>query len=192
MLDQQKCSLVDVLSQYQIIPVIDDRTRFQAALVVSAHNAVVIRHCDLFEIKPLCQQSSHQGYQLYINTDHMNGIYPDVVGLQHLIDEFSISGIISTNPKVLALGKTLGLETIFHIFVADITGLASAIDLADPTSIDLFDVSPVLVVPSIASLLATMLPRPFIASGLISTRRQVQAVIEAGALGVAVSQPELW
>jgi glycerol-3-phosphate responsive antiterminator len=40
--------------------------------------------------------------------------------------------------------------------------------------------------------LATPLPLPFVASGLIYTAAQVQAVLRCGALGVAVSRPELW
>ncbi len=192
MLAQTKRSLIEILSQDKIIPVVENRTQFLTALTISGHTAIFIRHCDLFEIKSLCQQASQHGYTLSINVDHINGIYPDVVGLRYLIEQFHITGITSTNLKVLTLGKMLGLNTILHIFAADSTGLGSALEMVDANIVDLFDVSPALVVPSISGTLTTLLPHPFIASGLISTHRQIQAVLQAGARGVAVIQPELW
>jgi glycerol uptake operon antiterminator len=192
MLTQTKRSLVEILERNKVIPVVESRTQFLTALTVPGHSVIFIRHCDLFEIKSLCQQAAQQNYAIYINVDHINGIYPDIAGLQYLNEQFHITGIISTSLKVLMLGKVLGLQTVFHIFAADSTGLGSAIEMIDTTSIDLFDVSPALVVPSISIALKNLLPRPFIASGLISTRRQIQAVLQAGALGVAVIQPELW
>jgi glycerol-3-phosphate responsive antiterminator len=192
MLAQTKRSLVEVLSRNKVIPVVENRAQFLTALTMSGHNVIFIRHCDLFDIKSLCQQASHQGYALYINVDHINGIHPDAAGLQYLIEQFHIAGIASANLKVLTLGKTLGLHTILHIFAADSTGLESATEMVNTSAIDLFNVSPALVVPSISAMLTTLLPRPFITSGLISTRRQIQAVLQAGALGVVVIQPELW
>jgi glycerol-3-phosphate responsive antiterminator len=56
--------------------------------------------------------------------------------------------------------------------------------------VDLLDISPALVVPYVIPYLAT--PLPFIASGLANTSQQVQAILRAGALGVAVIRNELW
>src|SRR5947208_1243715 len=56
----------------------------------------------------------------------------------------------------------------------------------------LLHVSPSLVIPYIVPSLTKLLPLPFIASGLISTPQQVQAVLRSGASAVAVSRPELW
>ncbi len=192
MLAQTKRSLVEALSRNKVIPVVENRTQLLTALTMPGHAVIFIRHCDLFDLKPLCQQAVHQGYALYVNVDHINGIHPDAAGLQYLSEHFHITGIISANLKVLTAGKTLGLQTILQIFAADSTGLSSAIEMINPTAVDFFNVSPALVVPSIAEALTTLLPRPFIASGLISTKRQIQAALQAGALGVVVMQPELW
>jgi glycerol uptake operon antiterminator len=192
MLTQTKRSLAEALSRNKVIPVVENRTQFLTALTMSGRTVIFIRHCDLFELKSLCQQAQHQGYALYINVDHISGIHPDVAGLQYLIEQFHITGIISANQKILTSGKTLGLETILQIFAADSTGLGSAVEMLQTANVDYFNVSPALVVPSISEALTTLLPRPFIASGLISTRRQIQTVLQAGALGVVVMQPDLW
>lgn len=192
MLAQTKHSLREALSRNKVIPVVENRAQFLTALTMSAHHVLFLRNCDLFDLKALCQQAAQQGYLLYVNVDRMNGIHPDAAGLHYLVEHLHITGITSTNLKTLTLASTLGLSTMLHIFAADSTGLESAIEMGDVTGVDLFNVSPALVVPFIAETLTTLLSRPFIASGLISTRRQIQAVVQTGALGVVVPQPELW
>src|SRR5579884_2741213 len=142
MLAQTKRSLVEALSRNKVIPVVENRTQLLTALTMPGHAVIFIRHCDLFDLKPLCQQAVHQGYALYVNVDHINGIHPDAAGLQYLSEHFHITGIISANLKVLTAGKTLGLQTILQIFAADSTGLSSAIEMINPTAVDFFNVSP--------------------------------------------------
>src|SRR5581483_6032811 len=156
MLAQTKYSLVEVLSRNKVIPVVENRAQFLTALTTPEHQVIFIRHCDLFDLKALCQQAAHQGHSLYINVDHITGIHPDAAGLQYLIEQFHIAGIISANLKILTLGKTLGLQTILQIFAADSTGLGSAVEMINPTAIDFFTVSPALVVPFIADTLTTL------------------------------------
>jgi glycerol uptake operon antiterminator len=192
MLAQTKHSLIEVLSRNKVIPVVENRTQFLTALTMSTHHVLFLRNCDLFDLKALCQQAAQQGYLLYVNADRMNGIHPDAAGLHYLVEQLHITGVTSTNLKILSLASTLGLSTMLHIFAADSTGLESAIEMGNVAAVDLFNVSPALVVPFIAETLTTLLSRPFIASGLISTRRQIQAVVQTGALGVVVPQPELW
>src|SRR5437588_488886 len=54
------------------------------------------------------------------------------------------------------------------------------------------NISPGLVTPYITAQNKELFPLPFIASGLIHTPEQVQSVLRSGAIGVAVSRPELW
>ncbi|GHO95485.1 hypothetical protein KSF_055330 [Reticulibacter mediterranei] len=192
MLAQTKRSLIEVLSRNKVIPVVENRTQFLTALTMLTPYVLFLRNCDLFDLKALCQQAAQQGYLLYVNADRMNGIHPDAAGLHYLAEQLHVAGVASTNLKTLTLASTLGLSTMLHIFAADSTGLESAIEMGNVTAVDLFNVSPALVVPFIAETLTTLLTRPFIASGLISTRRQIQAVVQTGALGVVVPQPELW
>jgi glycerol uptake operon antiterminator len=127
-----------------------------------------------------------------VNIDHIDGIYPDAAGLRYMAEQLRITGIISNHPRVLAQGKDFGLETVQRIFAVDSTGLELALDSVDTRYVDVLDVSPALVIPHVIPFLAEPLPLPFIGSGLIYTSKQVQAVLDAGALGVAVFRPELW
>ncbi len=129
-------------------------------------------------------------HSIYVNVDHIDGIHPDTAGLRYLAHQLHIAGIVSSNPRILALGKSFDLETVQRLFAVDSTGLEAALESVDTHHVDLLDISPALVIPYVVS--QTPLPLPFMGSGLISTFQQVQAVLRAGALHVAVARPELW
>jgi glycerol uptake operon antiterminator len=192
MLTQSCRSLTALRLQYKVIPVVENRVQFAQLLEDSRCKAVLLRHCNLFDFMPLMETTRQRGYAVFVNVDHMDGIYPDAAGLSYLVNHMHITGIVSNHPKILSLGKSVGLETIQRIFAVDSTGLETALESVDTHSIDLLDLSPALVIPSLPTDLLRYLPLPFIGSGLISTARQVEAILHAGAVAVTVAKPELW
>lgn len=186
----QSCrSMVELLEHSKVIPVVENRAQVQQVLKTSACKVVLLRHCNPLELAPLLHQAGQQ-YAFYVNVDHIEGVHVDVAGLHYLANTLGIAGILSANPRTLVIGKTEGLETVLRIFAADSTGLESALESFDPAYVDLLDVSPAPAIPSIIPPLTRILPRPFIGSGLISTSEQVQAVLNAGAIGVVLAQNE--
>jgi glycerol uptake operon antiterminator len=190
MLTRSTRSPLSVSAKQKTIPVIENRTLFSRALDASQITTILLRHCNLFELRPMLDHAFEREVAIYVNVDHIDGIHPDTAGLRYLAHQLHIAGIVSSNPRILALGKSFDLETIQRIFAVDSTGLEAALESVDSHHVDLLDISPALVIPYIVS--QTPLPLPFIGSGLISTFQQVQAVLRAGALHVAVARPELW
>jgi len=140
----------------------------------------------------LIDTAQRREYVVFVNVDHMDGVHPDAAGLSYLAHHLHITGIVSNHPKVLSLGKSFGLETIQRIFAVDSMGLENALESVDTQSVDLLDISPALVIPSLPTELLKALPVPFIGSGLLSTTRQVKTILRAGASAVTVIRPELW
>ncbi len=192
MLTQSTRSLPDLLARCKTLPVIENRVQFAHALDAPQVSTIILRHCNLFEFATLLERAHHYGLSIYVNIDQIEGIHADTAGLRYLADHFHVAGIISSNPRTLSLGKQPGLETIQRIFAADSAGLEAALESVDKQYVDLLDISPALVVPYLVPYLETSLPLPFIASGLIYTSQQVQAVLRAGALAVTVTRGELW
>ena len=197
MVTQSSRSLLTISSQCKTIPVVENRVQFTQVCETSQIHAILLRHCNLFDFVTLLQSSRKEearrsGLAVYVNIDHIDGIHADAAGLRYLAEHLHIAGIISNHPRTLSLGKSFGLETIQRIFAVDSTGLEMALELVDTAYVDVLDISPALVIPHIVPTLSIVLPLPFIASGLISTSQQVQAVLLSGALGVVVSRPELW
>lgn len=192
MLTRSCRSLLDLTAQCKTIPVIENRVQFVHAFDASQVSAIILRHCNLFEFATLFERARRSGLSIYVNIDHIEGIHADSAGLRYLADHLHVVGVISNNPRTLSLGKQFGLETIQRIFAVDSTGLETALESVDTQHVDLLDISPALVVPYVVPYLETPLPLPFIASGLIQTSQQVQAILRAGALAVTVTRSELW
>jgi glycerol uptake operon antiterminator len=192
MLTQSSRSLLSLPAQCKTIPIIENPGQFIHALDTSSVHAILLRHCNIFEFARLLEDARRRNLFVYVNVDHIDGIHPDAAGLRYLADYIHVVGIVSNNPRILALGKDFGLECIQRIFALDSTGLETTLESVDKRYVDLLDISPALVVPYVIPYLATPLPLPFIASGLANTSQQVQAIVRAGALGVAVTRYELW
>lgn len=192
MITQSSRSLLSLLVQHRTIPVLNNRVQFASIFASSTVQAILLRHCNLFELADSLEQACQWGIAVYVNADHMAGVAPDATGLRYLRDQFHASGIASNHPKVLSLAKSLGLETIQRLFAVDSTGLEMALESVDRYAVDLLDIAPALVIPHIVPRLGSPLPLPFIGSGLIQTAQQKQAILRAGASGVAVVRSDLW
>lgn len=190
MLTRSSKSLLSVSDRQKIIPVIENRTEFLRALNAPQISIVLLRHCNLLELRPILDHAFEREVAVYVNVDHIDGIHADSAGLRFLAQQLHIAGIVSSNPRILALGKGFELETIQRLFAVDSTGLETALESVDSHHVDLLDISPALVIPYVVS--HTVLPLPFIGSGLISTFQQAQSVLRAGAVRVTATRPELY
>src|SRR5207248_11282570 len=122
-------------------------TQFAPVLDISRRNAVVLRHCNLFEFTNLLRNAHRRALSVYVNIDHIDGIRADSAGLRYLAEQLHVTGIISNHPRILSSGKSFGLETIQRIFAVDSTGLEMALETVDKACVDLLDVSPALDIP---------------------------------------------
>jgi glycerol uptake operon antiterminator len=192
MLIQSSGSLLDALAQCKTIPIIENRVQFSQVLDASLTGSILLRHCNLFDFIPLLQEARRRRLAVYVNIDHIDGIHADAAGMRYLSEHMHVTGVLSNNPRNLATARGYRLETIQRIFAVDSTGLEMALETVDTEFVDMLDISPALVVPSVVASVGPRLPLPFIASGLVQTPQQLKAVLAAGAAGVAVNRPELW
>lgn len=192
MLTRSARSLLSLSKQQKTIPIVENRAQLEHALDLPEARIIFLRHCNLFEVASLLRQAWQRGRALYVNVDHIDGIHPDGAGLHYLAHHLHMTGIISSNPRTLALAKGCELETVQRIFAMDSTGLEVALDSIDRQYVDLLDIAPALVVPYLMPSLLAQLSLPFTASGLVFTFKQTRTIIDAGALAVAVARSELW
>ncbi|MBO0796450.1 MAG: glycerol-3-phosphate responsive antiterminator [Ktedonobacteraceae bacterium] len=179
-------------ARYKVIPVIESRAQFSLLLAQTDARSILLRHCNLFDLAASLEHAQRRDYEIYIDIDSCDGINSDEAGMRYLVEHLRASGIVSHHTRTLTLGKQQGLTTIQRVFAIDSTGLESEIEALDLQATDALNISPALVIPHIAGRLASSLPVPFVASGLVSSHEQVQAVLRAGALRVMTTYPELW
>lgn len=185
-------SLLTLPASSRIIPAIENRAQFLRLFETPNICAILLRHCSIFELAGLIERAHQRSIATYVSIDHIDGIHADAAGLRYLAERIHITGIISNHPRILALGKEVGLETVQRIFALDSTGLETALHSVEPESVDMLDISPALVVPHITERLRIPLPLPFIASGLLLNSSHTQEVLHAGAVAVVVAREQLW
>ena len=125
MLTRSSRSLLSISDRQKIIPVVENRVQFLRALEAPQISTIILRHCNLLELRPLLNHAFEREVTIYANVDHIDGIHPDSVGLRFLAHQLHIAGIISSNPRILALGKAFELETIQRLFAVDFNRIGS-------------------------------------------------------------------
>lgn len=190
MLTRSMRSLLNLPARHKTIPLVENRTQFVLAQDAPDVTAIILRHCNLFELRSLLEHAHERDLAVYVNMDHIDGIAPDLAGFRYLATQLHITGVLSSHGKVLAQAKSFDLQTIQRIFAVDSTGLEAALESVEDQQVDLLAISPALVIPYVIAQVSLHLP--FIGVGFVSTHQQVQRILNAGAIGVTVSRPELW
>ena len=192
MLTQSGVSLLDLPARHVLVPVVETRIQFVQALETSVVRAMLLHHCNVFEFADLLGRAYRSGCSVYVNMDHIDGIYADDAGFHYLAERLHVKGVVSSHPKALASAKEAHLETIQRIFAVDSTGLKLSLESVDINCVDMLDFAPARVVPHIMPRLQACLPVPYMASGLLHTVDQLQAVLSSGVRAVAVTHLERW
>ena len=190
MLTRSMRPLLNLPARHKTIPLVENRAQFALALDAPDVTAIILRHCNLFDLRPLLEHAHERNLAIYVSMDHIDGIAPDLAGFRYLATQLHITGVLSSHGKVLALAQSFDMQTIQRIFAVDSTGLEAALESVDDQQVDLLAISPALVIPY--AIAQVSLHLPFIGSGFVSTPQQVQRILNAGAIGVTVSRPELW
>ena len=190
MLTRSTRSLLDLPARQKTIPLIENRTQLALALDSSDVTTILLRRCNLFDLRTLLDHAHERDLAVYVNMDHIDGIAPDLASLRYLATQLHVKGVLSSHGKILAQAKSFDMQTIQRIFAVDSTGLEVALESVDGQYVDLLAISPALVIPYAVAHLSLELP--FIGSGFVSTSAQIQRILRAGAIGVTVSRPELW
>jgi glycerol uptake operon antiterminator len=192
MLTQASTSLLNLPARHVLVPVVETRAQFHQALETPAVRVLLLHHCNIFEFSTLLDRAFRAGCSVYVNIDHIDGVYPDAAGFRYLGERLHVRGVLSSHPKVLASAKESGLETIQRIFAIDSTGLRLSLASVEPACVDMLDFAPAGVLPHIMPRLQPCLTLPYMASGLLCTGEQLQAVLGTGVRAVAVSDLDRW
>lgn len=145
---------------------------------------------NIFNLKEVSKKIFDKNKLLYINVDSIEGFSKDLLGLEYIIKNIRLSGIISSKENIVRKSMDFQVFTIFKIFISDYESLNKTIDLIKknrPHCIEVYpgNISKVLNKISILNI-------PIISSGLIDSYEEVNNCIESGALGVTSENKNLW
>lgn len=173
-----------------IIPAIRQVKDFEKALQ-SKHEWIVFLETRLGKLKNLVQYARRANKKVLIHIDLVQGLKADEYGVEFLVHEVKPDGILSTRISVLELVKKHKLLAIQRLFLLDSLSLENNVKSSKRMKVDYIEVLPGRI-PEVIKEIYEKTDIPIIAGGLIKTKEDVQAALEAGAVAVSTSSKDLW
>jgi glycerol-3-phosphate responsive antiterminator len=108
-----------------------------------------------------------RGYVVDVDSDSVEGLSDDAVGLEFLVMKLGFKIVLSHHPGVAARVAELGGLSFMQVFALDSTGLRRSLESHPPGERIGSAVSPGLVLPHLGADELAQLPRPILAYGLV-------------------------
>ncbi|UTR09130.1 glycerol-3-phosphate responsive antiterminator [Evansella sp. LMS18] len=155
------------------------------------HEFVVLLNSHIGQLKSIIKMLHENNKKVLLHADLVQGLKSDEYGAQFLCRYIRPDGLVSTRKSVLLTAKKNKLITVQRVFLLDSIALESSYNMMEAIQPDCIEVLPG-VIPHIIQEIHENSNKPVIAGGLIRTKEEAIAAINAGAAAVTTSKSELW
>lgn len=145
---------------------------------------------NIFNLKDIASKIKEDGKALYIFVDSIDGFSKDTWGLEYMVKNIELDGIISTKSSILKMSMDMGVFTIQRTVVYNTKSLNNTLSSVKHNRPHAIEVLPGLL-PDVIQRISKETKLPVIANGLINTKDDTKKCIEAGAIGVCSSNIHL-
>lgn len=173
-----------------VIPAIRNMKDFEKALK-SDHEIIVFLETRISQLQGMVEYARKYNKKVFVHADLIHGLKADKYGVEFLIHNVKVDGIISTRSEVISFVKKKGVVSIQRLFVLDSHALEHNVELCKRVQPDYIEVLPAIL-PGIIKDVQEKTGIPIIAGGLIKTEQDVEEALENGAVVVTTSATQLW
>jgi len=173
-----------------VVASVAELARLNAA-VRSPCEIIFLLRGSILNIQESVQRVHEAGKMVLIHFDLVDGFSRDISALKYIKQEVNPDGIITTRANLIKHAQELGLNTIQRVFMLDSLSVESAIrsiSSTQPTAIELLPG----VIPRVLQQVSQETQVPIIAGGLIESKADIIAALQAGAVGISATKEELW
>lgn len=174
----------------QVIPAIRNLKDFEKVLKTD-HEKIIFLETRLSQVESTVKYAKKHGKQVLMHVDLIQGLKVDEYGLEYLLNNVKVDGVISTRANVIAFAKKRNIIGIQRLFALDSHALDHNLDVCRKIKPDFIEVLPGII-PGIIKEIHDATGIPVIAGGLIRTSEDVDKALEYGAHAVTTSNTELW
>lgn len=182
--------LFESLNNNPIIASINSLDNLELALN-STCDYIFLMTGNIFNLKEISQRVRDKDKGLFISIDSIDGFSKDTWGLEYIIKNIELDGIITRKLNLVKLSKDMGVFTIEKILIHNTLELNNALMSIKTLRPHAIDISPGII-PRIITSIASEALIPIIASGLIDSRSDIDAALKSGAIGVSSSNTNIW
>ncbi len=130
-----------------------------------------------------------------VHVDLINGLNNSKdVCLDFIKNNTRADGIITTKSNLIAHARELELNTVLRYFILDSLALQNIEKQARSSGIkpDIIEFLPGIILPKMIKRINKVSRVPIIAGGLIADREDVMNALDAGALAISTTNPDVW
>jgi glycerol uptake operon antiterminator len=173
-----------------VFPVLRDMKYFEK-IVEGPHEIVVFLETRISQLADLVKYAHQHQKKVFIHADLVQGLKADEYGIEFLVHNVKVDGIISTRGNAISYVKKNHAIGILRLFALDSHALDHNLKICNRVKPDYIEVLPG-VVPQIIKEVHEKTGIPVIAGGLIRSEQDVLDALQSGAKAVSTSNPELW
>ncbi|MDO4437870.1 MAG: glycerol-3-phosphate responsive antiterminator [Eubacteriales bacterium] len=181
----------DLVEANPVIAAVKDEKGLRECCELEDIKVVFILFGDVCSIGDIVDQIKQAGKIAMVHIDLVNGLSGKDIVVDFIKNNTRADGIISTKAAIIKRAKELGLYTIFRVFVIDSIALENIKNQFHVVQPDFIEILPGAM-PRIISKICDIIHQPVIAGGLISDKESVIAALEAGAISVSTTNPDIW
>ncbi len=184
-------SVQSLLDRSRIIPAIRSLD-YMAAAIASPATIMWLLFGTPLSIGDVVRELRFAGKLPVANLDLITGFAQDADGVELLV-ELGIAGVVSTRQSVLRAARAQGIIAVQRTFLVDSIAVGNITRSLHHFTPDVIELLPAVAAPLAVPAIHAALPHlPIIATGLVTSMRQVEELGRNGVSSVATSDSSLW
>ena len=183
-------SFINEMEECPIIAAVKDMYGLKRCLE-SESKIIFILFGDICNITEVVNTIKTSGRIAIVHIDLISGLSTKEISVDFIKNNTKADGIISTKQALIKRAKELGLFTVFRFFVIDSLAFENIKKQSEATKPDYIEILPG-VMPKVIKRICSFAPVPVIAGGLIADKEDVMAALNAGAVSISSTNPEVW
>ena len=146
---------------------------------------------NIFNLKEISNKVASFNKSLYIYIDLIDGFSKDTWGLEYIIKNIQLDGIITSKKNLVKLSKDMGVFTIYRLFIPDSAALNQGLNFIKANHPHAVEILPGPM-PKVIKKILNYISVPLIASGLITDIIDLNSILDAGAFAISTSNENIW
>lgn len=180
----------DLLAENPIIVAVRDDETYKKCMNIPESRVVFVLFGSISSIPDIVSELKGHDHQVFVHMDLISGLSSREDAVDFIRKYTNADGIISTRIEQIKRGKSLGLDTVYRIFVIDSKAF-SVVRKNISNDVDIVEILPGLM-PKIIRKMTEIQSKPVIAGGLISDREDVISALDAGAVAISTTNVNVW
>lgn len=181
---------LEKVSENPIVASINDLNKLDIALE-SPCEVISLLTGNIFNLREISNKVHKSNKILLIYIDEIDGFSKDTWGLEYIVKNIPLDGIITSKENLVKLSKDMGIFTIRRMFVPDTNTLDNVLDSIKKNRPHALEILPGIM-PKVIKKIVEDTKIPLIAGGLISDFKDVKSSLNSGAIAISTSNEDIW